>query len=186
MSLEVIYKNFDTQAKDVITWFRREISGLRTSRVTINLIESIQVEHYGARTALLGLASISTADARTLIISPWDISAIPAIEKALTQSQLGVNPVLDGKIIRLSFPAMSEEMRKKIIKQLHQKAEEARIRLRQDRDEALGKIKSEQRAGSLSEDSSYAGKKVLNTRIDSYNNEISQIVSGKEDAINQI
>lgn len=186
MSLEDAYKKFDAAAKEGKEWFAQEIANLRTSRVTPNLVESIQVEHYGARTPLNGLASIANTDARTLVISPWDKGAIPAIEKAVTNAQLGVNPTVDGQVVRLAFPSLNEEMREETVKQLHKKAEEARIRLRQARDEALNMIKQDKTDGNLTEDDFYQGKEELDKRIDQTNNDIQALVDKKEADIRQV
>src|SRR5688572_13510979 len=109
MTLDDSYKHFKAAHTEAVGWLQKEISSLRTGRVKTNLIESLPVEHYGARTPLQGLASISSSDPRTLVISPWDPTALPAIEKAITAAQLGVQPIVDGKLIRLSFPSLTEE-----------------------------------------------------------------------------
>jgi ribosome recycling factor len=186
MALKSAYQEFDTEAKEALEWFQGEISGLRTGRVTPALVEKIQAEHYGARTPLKGLATISSSDGRTLMIAPWDEAAIPTIEKALTDAQLGVNPTVDGNVIRLGFPSLTEEMRQQTIRQLNSKAEETRVRLRKARDEALNGIKREQKSGNLTEDDMYDGKKELNERIDSRNKDIEDIVEKKEADISQM
>jgi len=181
-----IERKFDASADEAREWFSNEIAGLRTGRVTVNLVEAIPVEHYGARTPLNGLAAITGIDARTLQIAPWDETAIPAIEKALTDAQLGVNPSVDGKMIRLSFAMLTEEMREQTVKQLHKKAEETRVRLRQARDEALGATKRAKQDGDLTEDDMYAAKKDLGAKIDELNTAIDATVKTKEDDIRQI
>ena len=186
MALAASYTAFSESAEEAVSWLTGEIAGLRTTRVAPALVEGISIEHYGTRTPLSGLASISSADARTLVIAPWDESAIVPIEKAVTDAQLGVNPSVDGKVIRLAFPSLTEEMRQQTTKQLHQKAEEARVRLRKARDDALGAIKREQKAGDLTEDDLYDGKKELDTRIDTKNKEIEELVTKKEAEISQI
>jgi ribosome recycling factor len=147
------------------------------------LLEGIFVESYGARTPLNGVASITSSDARTLLISPWDANVIPGIQKALTEAQLGVMPTVDGKNIRLSFPMLNEEMRTKSVKMLHAKAEEARIRLRRSRDEALSQIQKEKKEGNLAEDEFYQGKEGLDKKIEAVNTDLAERVKGKETEI---
>ena len=186
MPLDAVYTQFDTAAEEALEWFRKEVAGLRSGRVSAQSIIDIPVEHYGARTPLQGVASVSTVDARTLVISPWDESAIVAIEKALTDAQVGAQPIVDGKVIRLSFPLMSEEVREATIKKLHQKAEEARVRLRKSRDEGLSQFKKEKQTGDITEDDFYDGKKELDERIGQANGEIESLVKKKEEEIRTV
>lgn len=183
MSLENAYKKFEEGKTEALEWLQNETATLRTGRVKPDLVDSIVVEHYGARTPLKGLASISNSDARTLVISPWDPSAIASIKKALTEAQLGVQPVEDGHMIRLAFSSMTDEVREQTVRMLHKKAEEARVRLRRSRDEALTVIKKEKQESVLTEDDFYEGKKKLDAKIDEASEEISKLVSKKEDEI---
>ncbi|MEX1998023.1 MAG: ribosome recycling factor [Candidatus Andersenbacteria bacterium] len=183
MSQDAAYQQFTDAAQESLAWFQNEVALLRTGRVKTNLVESLAVEHYGARTPLQGLASITISDARTLVIAPWDPSALAAIQKAIIDAQVGVQPVVDGKIIRLSFPQQNEEMRGRTIKQLHKKAEEARVRLRQARDTALALLKKDKQGKDITEDDFYEGKKKLDEMIDQANRQIEALVTGKEEEI---
>ncbi len=156
---------FNEASDEALEWFEKEISGLRSGRVKPALVDSIQVELYGSRNPIKGLASVSNMDARTILISPWDKNAIPAIEKAITEANIGVMPTVDGSNIRLAFPSLTEEVRAQTIKTLHAKAEETRIRMRQGRDEALRLLKQEKEKGDISEDDFYGGKKHLDELI---------------------
>lgn len=177
---------FNTTKDAAIEWFEKEIASLRSGRVKPALVESIPVELYGARNPLKGLASISNVDGRTILISPWDKSAIPAIVKAITEANIGVMPTVDSSNIRLSFPSMTEEVRNQTIKTLHAKAEEARIRLRQARDEALRLLKQEKEKGDISEDDFYGGKKHLDELIAKQQGEIEVRVKAREQDIKTI
>jgi len=174
------YAAFEKAAEEARGWLQAEIAGLRTGRVTPDLVTQVPVEHYGARTPLQGLANVSSADARTLVIAPWDPSAVPAIEKALSAAQLGAQPAVDGEVVRLSFPSLTEEAREQTVKTLHGKAEEARVRLRQARDDALAGLQQEKKKGDITEDHFYQGKKRLDERIDAANAALAEIVAGKE------
>lgn len=180
MKLDDAYKKFDVGAHETLEWFKKEVGSLRTGRVTPGAVNDIPVEHYGTRTSLQGVASIHSLDARTLQISPWDAAAIPAIQKALTDAQANAQPIVDGKIIRLSFPLMSEEVRAETIKKLHAKAEEARIRLRRCRDGALSTITAGKKEGEITEDEFYNGRRELNTSIEEANETIENLVASKE------
>lgn len=186
MALKDAYNSFEETSTEVLAWFTQEISGLRTGRVSPDMVTSVQVEHYGARSPLNALAGVSSSDARTLVVSPWDPSSAHAIEKALTEAELGVMPVVDGEIIRLAFPSLTEEVREQTVKSLHKKAEEARVRLRQARDEALKVIKDEREAGDLTEDDFYDGRSELDKRIDSANSTIDQTVKAKEEEVRAV
>ena len=186
MSLDVAYKNFEEAREQAVGWFTNEIAGLRTGRVKTASLETLAVEHYGVRTPLQGLASLSLSDARTVVISPWDPTALLAIEKAITEANLGVQPVVDGKIIRLSFPSLNAEMREQTVRQLHKKAEEARVKLRQSRDESLSVLKRDKEKSGITEDDFYEGKKQLDQLIEQANAAIATLVTKKEEEIKTI
>lgn len=186
MSLDAAYKHFAEAQDSAQEWFTGEIAGLRTGRVKTNMVADLPVEHYGARTPLQGVANLALTDARTITISPWDPSAIPAIEKALIAAQVGAQPIVEGKIVRLSFPMLNEEMREKTIKTLHTKAEETRRRLRQSRDEALAILKADKQGSDITEDDFYEGKKKLDAMIDEANHAIEATLKKKEEEIRTI
>lgn len=184
--LQDAYDLFELGKEEGLEWFRNEIAGLRTGRVKPEIVTKLQVEHYGTRNPLQSLASVSSLDARTLLISPFDPSAIRSIEKAITDADLGVNPVVDGRVLRLAFASLTEEVRERTVKQLHKKAEEARIRLRQTRDEALKLIKEEKEAKKITEDDFYNGKEKLDELIHAANAEIEKLMKKKEGEITTI
>jgi ribosome recycling factor len=183
MSLKEYLGSFSEQETEVMDWYRQEITQIRTGRVTPDMVSNINVEHYGAMTPLQGLASVNNTDARTLAITPWDKGAIPAIKRALTNAQLGVMPSVDGEIIRIVFPSLTEESRERTVKQLNNKTEEARVRLRQARDEALKKIKDDKESGKLTEDDFYDGKEKLDELISEANSNLEQLAKKKETEI---
>lgn len=186
MSLQQAYTHFDSSAAEALEWFNGEIAHLRTGRVTPDAVLHLSVEHYGTRTPLQGVASVSSTDSRTLVISPWDASAIPAIEKAILEAQLGAQPIVDGKLIRLSFPMLNEEMREVTVKKLHKIAEDARIRLRRSRDEAIQQMKTDKEKSAITEDDFYDGRRELDERIKKANNTIENLVERKEEEIRSI
>ncbi len=186
MSITQAEELFSTSKDESFAWFESEIAGLRSGRVKPAIIEDISVEVYGSRTPIKGVASVSNMDARTLVVSPWDKSTIPAIEKAIIEANVGVMPTIDGAVLRLSFQSLTEEVRLQTIKTLHAKAEEARIRMRKGRDEALKHLKNEKEAGKLSEDDFYGGKKHLDELIGTAQEELQSRVDSKEQDIKTI
>lgn len=177
---------FNASKQEAIEWFEKEIAGLRSGRVKPGIIEEIPVEVYGSRNPLKAVASVSNMDARTLMISPWDKSTVPAIEKAIIEANVGVMPTIDGGVIRLAFQSLTEEVRTQTIKMLHNKAEEARVRMRQGRDEVLRHLKQEKEKSLLSEDDFYGGKKALDELIGKAQTEIEARVKTKEAEIHTI
>jgi len=186
MSLNDSYELFELGKQEALDWLAQEVAGLRTGRVKPDLITGIQVEHYGTRNPLQSLASVSSLDARTLAVSPFDPSSIQAIEKALTDADLGVNPSVDGEVIRLAFPSLTEEIREQTVKQLHKKAEEARVRLRLSRDEALKAVRDEKEKGELTEDDYFNGREKLDRLIGDASKEIEGIVAKKEEEVKTV
>jgi ribosome recycling factor len=132
--------------------FEFELSKIRAGRANAGMLDGIEVDAYGTKSALYTVGNISTPDARTISIQPWDASLLPAVEKAILQANIGITPQNDGKIIRLNIPALTEERRKDLVKQARQQAEACRISLRTVRKEANEKAKKLQKDG-LPEDS---------------------------------
>ncbi|HEX5039410.1 MAG TPA: ribosome recycling factor [Candidatus Limnocylindria bacterium] len=130
----------------------RDFAGVRTGRASTALVERINVDYYGAQTPLNQLAGISTPDPHLIVIQPWDRSVLSAIEKAITKSDIGLVPNVDGTVVRLNVPPLTEERRKEMVKQVHRRAEEARVEVRNHRREAADVLKKALRDGDLSED----------------------------------
>ncbi len=186
MSLKDAYELFAEAKKETLAWFTKEIAQLRTGRARPDLVSHLFVEHYGARTPLQGLAAITSADARTIVISPWDPGVLPSIEKAITAAALGVLPIADGKVIRLSFPSLTEELREQTVRALHRQAEEARARLRQARDGALDVLRADRKSSAITDDDFYDGRKKLDDMINETNDEIEALIRKKEEEIRTV
>jgi ribosome recycling factor len=174
MSLIDEYK---PQFVKVIEHLTHEVSALRTGRASPALVEDLEVEAYGTMQPVKALASLSTPEARTLVIEPWDVSVVKAIESAITASGLGVAPVVDGKIIRLNMPMMTEESRQKLVKVLHEKLEEARVAIRRVREEVKKKIEKQTGVG---QDDIKRDLEHLDKAIKDYNAEIEAVGNKKE------
>lgn len=166
-----------------IRHLKEELSALRTGRANPALVEGIQVEAYGARTALVGLASISAPDARTISIEPWDKNVVKDIEKAIIEANIGLNPVVAGTVIRVPIPAMTEENRKKLVKLLGDRLEQARIAVRRIRDEVRSEVIDAEKAKEITEDEKYRLLEELDKAAAKWNDRIKDIGEEKEKEI---
>jgi ribosome recycling factor len=176
------------QAKQVefsktVDFFKKDIAGLRTGRANPSILDGVLVEAYGAKTALVGLASISVPEARSIVVSPWDKNIIKDIEKAIVAADLGINPVNEGAQIRLVVPQLTEENRKELVKKLSEKMETSRISLRQTRDEIKEAIEAAFKNKELSEDDKFRFIKELDEEIARQNDELKKIKDKKEEEI---
>lgn len=130
----------------------RDFSGIRTGRASTSMVERIVVDYYGTQTPLNQVAGISTPDAHLIVIQPWDRSVLSAIEKAITKSDIGLMPNVDGTVVRLNVPPLTEERRREMVKQVRRRTEEARVEVRNHRREAADALKKALRDGDLGED----------------------------------
>ena len=130
----------------------RDFSGIRTGRASTSMVERIVVDYYGTQTPLNQVAGISTPDAHLIVIQPWDRSVLSAIEKAITKSDIGLMPNVDGTVVRLNGPPLTEERRREMVKQVRRRTEDARVEVRNHRREAADALKKALRDGDLSED----------------------------------
>lgn len=144
----------DTEAtmEKGVEYMQHEFSAVRTGKASPALVENIDVEAYGAHMKLKQLALITTPEPRLVVIQPFDASQTAAIEKAIKESKIGINPNVDGKIIRLPIPSLTEERRRDLVKSIKQMVEEARVRVRSARREGIEQLKKAQKEGDLSED----------------------------------
>lgn len=181
-----IFKTFEQELTRAKELFRIEISSLRTGRASPALLEDLEVEYYGAKTPLKHIASISTPDARSFIIQPWDKGALEAIGKAIENSQLHLAPIADGDHIRLMLPQLTEERRKDLLKILGTKAEEARVRARRARDNAWKEVQQSEKDKTISEDEKYRTKDELQKGIDGFNKELEDVQGRKEKEIMEV
>ena len=170
----------------VLDFLKTDMVGLRTGRANAAMLDTILVESYGTMQPVKAVASISVADAKTLNIEPWDKSVLGAIEKAVRDSGLGINPVNDGRIIRLSMPELTVERRAELIKVLHQKLEAARISVRKVREEIRELILAEEKDKAVSEDEKYRLQEELEKLVKDFNEQIKVMGEKKEAEINTI
>lgn len=165
--------------------FESELTKIRTGRASTSLVDHIRVDYYGALTPLNQLATIAVPEIRTILIQPWDVGALPAIEKAIMQSDLGVNPSNDGKVIRLSIPVLTEERRKELVKHVGKLAEEYRISIRQIRKETNNEIKEVEKDKKIPEDEAKRNLTKIQEFTDDFIDKINKAFERKEKEIMQ-
>jgi len=175
--------NNKEQFNKVIERLHHELSSVRTGRANPALLSTVMVESYGTKVPLQQVASVNVSDAKTLAISPWDKSQLQAVEKGIMEANLGFTPNNDGQIIRINLPPMSEDRRKEMVKLVGQIAEQARIGIRQVREEILKAVKREESDGKATKDDVANAQKDIQKIVDEFNKEIKDTIEDKEKEI---
>jgi len=157
-----------------------EFGAVRAGRANPKVLDRITVEYYGSETALNGVANISSPDARTLVIQPWDGSLLKDIQKAILSSDLGINPQNDGRVIRLVFPQLTEERRKELTKQVKKYAEEAKVAMRNVRRDGIDYVKKLKKNSEITEDDQKKAEKDLQDMLDKYIKKVDDTLAAKE------
>lgn len=166
-----------------LEYLQGELGTLRTGRATPALVEDIKVTAYGTEQPLKGLASINVPDAKTLSIEPWDKSVLKDIETALQNADLGINPVVDSDVVRLTMPEMTEENRKDMVKKMKEKLEEAKVKMRRIREEARDAVGKMEKDKEISEDEKYKLQEELDKLIKEYTDKVEDLGKEKEEEI---
>ena len=170
---------FTKESQKIKEWLGQEVSGLRTGRASPQLIENIKADYYGTATPIKHMAAISIQDARTIVIQPWDKGALPAIEKAINQSDVGIQPIVDKDIIRLTLPELTGERREQLKKVVREKLEESKVTLRKLRHDILSDIEKREEEKEISEDEKFRLKEDLQKQIDGLGKELDGIAERK-------
>lgn len=181
--MEEIISKFRKNWQEIIESFKIDLNSLRSSRISPAIIEDLTVEAYENRMKLKELASISVQPPNILIVQVWDEANLGVTEKALTNSNLGVNVSREGKNLRVIFPPLTEEKRKTLIKMLNQKEEEFKIKFRNSRDEVREEIKEKFEKKEINEDDKYRLAELLQKEVDEFNEQISEISKRKEEEL---
>jgi ribosome recycling factor len=171
------------QFSQVIEHLEKELHNLRSGRANASMVEDLPVEAYGSTMELKGLASISVPDAKTIQIEPWDKAVVKDIEKAIMASSLGLTPNVAGTTIRLNMPPMTEENRHALVKVVGQKSEQARISVRNVREEIREKITADEKANAIAEDEKFRLFEQLDKAVGEHNAQIEKIAKEKEEEI---
>jgi ribosome recycling factor len=164
----------------------RDFSGLRTGRASTALVERVHVDYYGTQTPLNQLASISVPEPHQIVIQPWDRGVLGAIEKAIQKSDIGLMPNVDGTVVRLNIPPLTEERRKDIVKSVHKRMEEARVEIRNLRREAADSLKKEERDGTLGADEARRQLEQLQKITDRVVGDVDRLGSVKEQEVLEV
>jgi ribosome recycling factor len=181
--LDAILKEAEEKMKKALQVVDHELGGLRTGRASTQLVDRIRVQVYGQESPLAQVATLSTPDASTIMIQPWDKGVLPAIEKAILQANIGLTPNNDGKVIRLNIPALTQDTRKEMVKKAHGIAEEGRVAVRNIRRHSLDEIKKKEKDKAVSEDDSKKSQEVLQKKTDEYIKKIDATVAAMEKEI---
>lgn len=172
-----------TRVNETRSWLSNEFSTIRTGRASVSFLDGVKVDSYGSTVPINQIASLSAEDARTIRIAPWDTSQISAIEKAISDSGLGVSVSKDEGGLRVHFPQLTEETRADILKIAKAKYEEARVAIRTSRDEVWGDIQDQERDGDISEDEKFTLKEEMQKIVDTGNKELETLYEKKEKEI---
>jgi ribosome recycling factor len=178
--IEDILKEAESKMRRAIEVAKEEFSGIRTGRANPTLLQRLTVDYYGAPTPLQQLASISAPEARLLVVSPYDRNSTAAIEKAIRNSDLGINPANDGQVIRLAFPPLTEERRKEYVKLTKNRAEEARTAIRNVRRHEKDAMERMEKDGECSQDELHRAEQRLQQITDKYVGEVDSMLQHKE------
>lgn len=177
------HKEFENKMQKTIEVVKSDFASVRAGRANAGVLDKIQVEYYGVPTPLQQVASISSPDPRSLVIQPWDSSLLKEIEKAIQTSDLGINPQNDGKLIRLSFPQLTEERRKELTKQVRKYGENGKVAIRNIRRDAMDQFKAMEKKSEITEDTLKDYEDDLQKLTDKYCKEIDTLVAAKEEEL---
>lgn len=180
---------FDTakeKMEKTLKVLHNEYAGIRAGRASAAILDKIQVDYYGVPTPIQQMAAVSVQEGRNLIIQPWDVSTIKPIEKAIQASDIGINPMNDGKVIRLIFPPLTEEKRKALAKDVSHLAEESKVAIRSIRRDAIEKLKKMKKDSEITEDDLHDGEEEIQKITDEYVKKADELAATKQDEIMEI
>ena len=178
--MSVDFKDFEKRMEKALDHLAEEFGAVRAGRANAKVLDRITVEYYGSETPLNGVATISSPDARTLVISPWDTKLLKDIQKAILTSELGINPQNDGRVIRLVFPQLTEERRKELAKQVKKYAEDAKVAMRNIRRDGMDYVKKLKKNNEITEDEQKKAEKDLQDLLDKMIRKVDAATSAKE------
>jgi ribosome recycling factor len=181
--MEYNFDEFKKGVKDVIEWITKELTGIRTGRASITILDGVMVNSYGVKTPLNQTANLSTEDARSIRVKPWDKGLMPEIEKAIANLDLGVSTSADDEGVRVMFPELTTENREKLVKLAKTKTEDAKVSLRNERNVAVKDIEQGIKDGEIPEDDGKRFKEQLQKIMDDATKQIDEILQKKESEI---
>ena len=178
--MPVDFKDYSRRMDKALEHLNEEFGAVRAGRANAKVLDRITVEYYGSETPLAGVATISSPDARTLVISPWDNKLLKDIQKAIQTSDLGINPQNDGRVIRLVFPQLTEDRRKDLVKQVKKYAEDAKVAMRNIRRDGMDYVKKQKKASAITEDEQKKAEKDLQDLLDKNIKKVDTALAAKE------
>lgn len=178
--METIFKQAQSEMEKSLAVFKQELGKIRTGRATLSILDGVRVDYYGTSTPLNQVATLNIPEAKMITIHPWEAKIIPEIERGILKAGLGLTPTNDGKLIRLSIPALNEERRKDLVKIIKKHAEECRVAMRMARRDANAHLKKKQEKREISEDDLKKGETHIQKITDDYSVKIDQLVEHKE------
>ncbi len=179
-------EDINRRMQGAVSALRGELAGLRTGRASSNLLEPIHVEAYGASMPLNQMASVSVPEPRMLSVQVWDKSNVHAVDKAIREANLGLNPIVEGTLLRIPIPELNAERRQELVKVAHKYAEAARVAVRHVRRDALDAIKKQEKDGEIGQDQAHVDSDKVQAMTDSTISEIDEVLAGKEAEITQV
>ena len=178
--MAVDFKDYARRMDKALEHLNEEFGAVRAGRANAKVLDRITVEYYGSETPLNGVATISSPDARTLVITPWDTKLLKEIGKAIQMSDLGINPQNDGRVIRLTFPQLTEERRKDLVKQVKKYAEDAKVAMRNIRRDGMDYVKKLKKNSEITEDDQKKAEKDLQDLLDKNIKKVDAALAAKE------
>lgn len=184
--MNTVFDTMKEKMNKTLDSLEREFGGMRAGRASASVLDKITVDYYGVPTAIQQMAAISVTEGRTLVIQPWDVSTINPISKAIQASDLGINPMNDGKVIRLTFPPLTEERRKMLCKDVGHVAEDSKVAIRSIRRDAIDKIKTMKKNSEITEDDQKNAETKIQKITDEFIKDIDVMADKKEKEIMEI
>ena len=181
--MKLVLTEYEDKMKKSISSFEMDLDGIRAGKANPAVLNKVNVEYYGTPTPISQVADVKASDARTLVITPWDMTIIKAIEKAILVSDIGITPANDGKVIRLAFPQLTEERRRELTKQVAKLSEDAKVALRNIRRDANDKIKAMKKNSEMTEDEAKDSEKSVQDLTDKYVKVIDDITAKKNNEL---
>src|SRR3954453_6589711 len=184
--LDDILKTAEHKMTRAVEVMSTDLQSVRTGRASPALLDRIQVDYYGSPTPLNGVANISVPDPHMVLVAPWDRSMLGPIEKAIQKSDLGINPTNDGQVIRLVFPNFTQDRRKELVKQVHTRAEEARVAVRNCRRDALDHLRKAEKDGGISQEDERRAQERLQKLTDGFIKRVEEVSKSKETEVLEV
>jgi ribosome recycling factor len=178
-----MYSHIEEKMQKSLGVLKEQMAGVRAGRANPKILDKILVSYYGVPTPLIQIGNISVPEARMIVIQPWDMSLLKEIEKEIQKSDIGINPVNDGKVIRLAFPELTEDRRKELAKEIKKMAEDIKVSIRSIRRDGIEEFKAKQKASEITEDELKTAEDKIQKLTDKYIDEIDAVYTAKEKEI---